>query len=89
MARGKVAAVAGKSEVEAVERHGMDAESLKQGILSHLEFTLGELPKHVDSEWEPYVALALTVRDRLMERWIRTHEAYYEQDAKRVYYLSL
>src|SRR5207245_7472928 len=41
------------------------------------------------SVWEPYVALALAVRDRMMARWIRTHDAYYEQDAKRVYYLSL
>ncbi|HET6898443.1 MAG TPA: glycogen/starch/alpha-glucan phosphorylase [Vicinamibacteria bacterium] len=70
-------------------KQGMDAESLKAGILGHLEFTLGELPKHVDSEWEPYVSVALAVRDRLMERWIRTHDAYYEHDAKRVYYLSL
>ncbi|HEX2571659.1 MAG TPA: glycogen/starch/alpha-glucan phosphorylase [Polyangia bacterium] len=67
----------------------MDAESLKESFLNHLEFTLGELPKHVDSEWEPYLAVALAVRDRLMERWIRTHDAYYEQDAKRVYYMSL
>ena len=67
----------------------MDAESLKAGFLRHLEFTLGELPRHVDSEWEPYVSVALTVRDRLMERWIRTQDAYYENDAKRVYYLSL
>jgi starch phosphorylase len=67
----------------------MDAESIKQDLLRHLEFTLGELPRHVDSDWEPYVSLALAVRDRLMERWIRTHEAYYEHDAKRVYYLSL
>jgi glycogen phosphorylase len=70
-------------------REGMDAESLKEGILRHLEFTLGELPRHVDSEWEPYVSVALAVRDRLMERWIRTQDAYYENDAKRVYYLSL
>jgi starch phosphorylase len=67
----------------------MNAESITQDVLRHLEFTLGELPRHVDSDWEPYVSLALAVRDRLMERWIRTHEAYYEQDAKRVYYLSL
>jgi glycogen phosphorylase len=70
-------------------REGMDAESLKAGILRHLEFTLGELPRHVDSDWEPYVAVALAVRDRLMERWIRTQDAYYEHDAKRVYYMSL
>jgi starch phosphorylase len=70
-------------------KQGMDAESLKEGILGHLEFTLGELPQHVDSDWEPYVSVALAVRDRLMERWIRTQDAYYEHDAKRVYYLSL
>ena len=44
-------------------KHGMDAESLKSGILNHLEFTLGELPEHVDSKWEPYVGLALAVRE--------------------------
>jgi starch phosphorylase len=66
-----------------------DADSLRTSALEHLQFTLGELPKHVDSEWEPYVSLALAVRDRLMERWIRTHDAYYEHDAKRVYYMSL
>ena len=39
--------------------------------------------------WEPYVSLALTLRERLLERWVRTQEAYYQADAKRVYYLSL
>ncbi len=68
---------------------GMDAESLKKGFLGHLEFTLAELPRHVDTEWEPYVALALTVRDRMILRWLHTQDAYYEQDVKRVYYLSL
>src|SRR6202008_377121 len=38
---------------------------------------------------EPYLALALAVRDRLIQRWIRTQDAYYELDSKRVYYLSL
>jgi starch phosphorylase len=75
-------------EVDPIQQ-GMDAESIKAGILGHLQFTLGELPRHVDSDWEPYVSLALAVRDRLMERWIRTQDAYYEHDAKRVYYLSL
>src|SRR5262245_62072884 len=70
-------------------RRGMDAASLEAGIRAHLEFTLGELPGHVDSEWEPYVSVALAIRDRLMQRWIQTHESYYEHDAKRVYYLSL
>jgi starch phosphorylase len=68
---------------------GMDAESVKRGILAHLEYTLAELPGHVDTEWEPYVALALAVRDRMIQRWIRTQDTYYRLDAKRVYYLSL
>src|SRR5262245_16184205 len=77
------------SASESSPHEGMDSASLKAGILRHLEFTLGELPRHVDSEWEPYLSVALAVRDRLMERWIRTQDAYYENDAKRVYYLSL
>jgi starch phosphorylase len=68
---------------------GMDVRSVKEGILRHLEYTLAELPRHVDSEWEPYVALALTIRDRMVQRWVRTQDTYYEQDVKRVYYLSL
>jgi starch phosphorylase len=69
--------------------YGLDAESIKQEFLTHLAYTLAELPTHVDTEWEPYLSLALTVRDRLIERWVRTQEAYYAHDAKRVYYLSL
>jgi len=68
---------------------GTDALALKRGVLSHLEYTLAELPAHVDSEWEPYVALALAVRDRMVQRWIRTQDTYYRLDPKRVYYLSL
>ena len=69
--------------------YGLDAESIRREFLTHLEFTLAELPEHVDSEWEPYLSLALTVRDRLIERWVHTQNAYYAHDPKRVYYLSL
>ena len=66
-----------------------DRQAIRRSFLEHLQFTLAELPDHVDSQWEPYVSLALAVRDRLIESWIRTHERYYARDAKRVYYLSL
>ena len=69
--------------------YGLDAESIRKGFLTHLEFTLAELPGHVDTEWEPYLSLALPIRDRLIERWVHTQNAYYAHDAKRVYYLSL
>jgi glycogen phosphorylase len=68
---------------------GMDASAVRDSVLRHLEYTLAELPRHVDSDWEPYLALALAVRDRLIKRWIRTQDTYYDRDPKRVYYLSL
>jgi starch phosphorylase len=45
------------------------------------EFTAAEL--------DIYHALAYAVRDRLMERWFLTQDAYYRSDTKRVYYLSM
>jgi glycogen phosphorylase len=83
------AAIATPRQVLTDNSLGMDPTALKHGVLRHLEYTLAELPRHVDSDWEPYLALALAVRDRLIQRWIRTQDTYYEQDPKRVYYLSL
>ena len=67
----------------------LNAAAIKESVLRHLQYTLAELPKHVDSNWEPYLSLALAVRDRLIASWIKTQDSYYDQDAKRVYYLSL
>ena len=36
-----------------------------------------------------YKGLAHSVRDRLMQRWIEGQRAYYNQKAKRIYYLSM
>ena len=41
------------------------------------------------SDFDVYQALAYAVRDRLVERWFTTQDAYYRRDVKRVYYLSL
>jgi starch phosphorylase len=40
-------------------------------------------------DFDIYQGLAYAVRDRLMERWFKTQNTYYQQDVKRVYYLSL
>jgi len=76
-------------QVPMLPSDGNDREAIRASILRHLEFTLAELPEHVDTDWEPYVALALAVRDRMVDNWIKTQESYYRDDAKRVYYLSL
>jgi starch phosphorylase len=68
--------------------HGLDAESLKWSIQDHLEYTLAK-NRFTSTDFDRYTALALSVRDRLVERWMRTQDTYYERDVKRVYYLSM
>ena len=36
-----------------------------------------------------YLAIALSVRERVVERWIKTQQTYHKKNAKRVYYLSM
>jgi starch phosphorylase len=59
-----------------------------KSFLEHLEFTLGK-DKYTATPFDIYNALAYTVRDRMVERWLDTQQAYYNEDPKRVYYLSM
>jgi len=69
------------------DRTGMDPVTLKRAITDHLRFTQSKSERSAHRfDW--YVALAHMVRDRLVDRWIKTEEAYARTDAKRVYYLS-
>jgi glycogen phosphorylase len=68
--------------------HGLDAESLKESIQYHTEYTLAK-NQFTNTPFDRYMALARSVRDRLVERWLRTQDTYYERDVKRVYYLSM
>ncbi|KAK1890274.1 Glycogen phosphorylase muscle form [Dissostichus eleginoides] len=61
---------------------------LKTNFNRHLHFTLVK-DRNVATKRDYYFALANTVRDFLVGRWIRTQQHYYEKDPKRVYYLSL
>ncbi|KAI4884650.1 hypothetical protein NFI96_017902, partial [Prochilodus magdalenae] len=61
---------------------------LKTNFNRHLHFTLVK-DRNVSTKRDYYFALANTVRDHLVGRWIRTQQHYYEKDPKRVYYLSL
>ncbi|KAG2468958.1 PYGM protein, partial [Polypterus senegalus] len=61
---------------------------LKKNFNRHLHFTLVK-DRNVSTPRDYYFALAHTVRDHLIGRWIRTQQHYYEKDPKRIYYLSL
>jgi glycogen phosphorylase len=62
--------------------------ALKKSIVRHLRHSLGK-------EWPPgslrdiYLALGLSLRDRLVERMLKTERRYRRGVVKRVYYLSM
>ncbi len=67
---------------------GLDVPSIKDSLTNRLAYSVGKDPlSATPRDW--FHALAITVRDRLIERRTRTMRTYYRKDAKRVYYLSL
>lgn len=69
------------------DRTGMSLEAFIRAFADNLYYLRG-----VDESWatlhDYYMAMAYTMRDRLIHRRIRTKRAHSEQDAKIVYYLS-
>jgi starch phosphorylase len=65
---------------------GVDAAKLQKEILAELTYSVGRTPETASTrDW--FVATALAVRDRIVDRWIAEHSGPIPQ--KRVYYLSL
>lgn len=69
------------------ERVALDKEALKRSFLSNLFYVQGKFPA-LASETDYYMALAYTVRDRTLQRWISTAAAYTAQGSRTVAYLS-
>jgi glycogen phosphorylase len=67
---------------------GTTADDLKSDILRHVEFTLGRDPQTPD-QYACFMGLAYSIRDRLVERWIKSQRSLYDAMSKRVYFLSL
>ena len=64
-----------------------DVAAFKRAIANKLIYAIGKDP--VTARPDDWLhAAALAVRDQLVERWMRTTRAQYQQDVKRVYYLS-
>jgi starch phosphorylase len=61
---------------------------IKQALQNHLIFSSFKTSQTATPrDW--YDAAAYTVRDHVVERWVKTSETYQKEDPKRVYYLSL
>jgi len=69
------------------QRTALDAEALAQSFLDNLFFVQGRSVERASVN-DLYLALAHTVRDRIVERWIATVKNYQAQDVRVVCYLS-
>ncbi|NVN98452.1 MAG: glycogen/starch/alpha-glucan phosphorylase [Geobacteraceae bacterium] len=79
------------SEFETFEEPTPDLDTAMQIIktfLEHMEYTLGK-DKYTSLLRDVFTALSYSVRDRLIARWLDTQQAYYHEDPKRVYYVSM
>ncbi len=63
-------------------------EAIVGRFLHNLKYDLGK-DQYSATEYDCYVAFALTIRDYLTDNWLAYQQEQYAVDAKRVYYLSL
>ncbi|CAG0915776.1 unnamed protein product [Notodromas monacha] len=65
-----------------------DVTAVKKTFNRHLHYSLVK-DRNVATIRDYYFALAHTVKDHLVGRWIRTQQNWFEKDPKRIYYFSL
>ncbi len=68
-------------------RTGLSAEAFRRSILDNLFYVQGRFPAVATrNDW--YMAIALSVRDRVLQRWGATGETYSRRQSRTVCYLS-
>ncbi len=68
-------------------RTGLSAETLRHAFLDNLFYVQGRFME-VATPNDRYQALAYTLRDRILHRWMRTLQTYKQTDCRTVCYLS-
>ncbi|MEQ9833063.1 glycogen phosphorylase [Pectobacterium versatile] len=66
----------------------LSVEALKHSIAYKLMFSVGKDPS-IANKHDWLNATLLAVRDRMVERWLRSNRAQLSQDVRQVYYLSM
>ncbi|MFC1520968.1 glycogen/starch/alpha-glucan phosphorylase [Elusimicrobiota bacterium] len=69
------------------DRTGLSIETLKRAIMDNLFYVQARFPA-VATHNDHYLALAYTVRDRLLDRWLHTAKTYSQQGSRTVCYFS-
>src|SRR5688572_12817995 len=76
-----------KAAAIAAIRTGLAADELSAAVLDNLAYLQGRSPE-VATPRDWYMALAYSIRDRLLARWLATSAVYLKQDVKVACYLS-
>ncbi len=66
---------------------GLSKEDIKTSFLEKLFYSLGRIPA-IATQNDLYTSLALTVRDRVLRKYVQSLEQYAERDSRAVAYLS-
>ncbi|MFH1414524.1 MAG: glycogen/starch/alpha-glucan phosphorylase [Elusimicrobiota bacterium] len=66
----------------------MTPEGIEVSFKEKLEYALSK-DQYTATLNDDYLAMAIAVRDRIVERWITTQQRYHKENLKRVYYLSM
>lgn len=69
------------------DRTGLSFATLKRAFLDNLFYIQGKFPR-LASQNDYYMALAYTVRDRMLQRWVSSAATYTDRSARTVCYLS-
>ncbi len=70
------------------DRHfGTSVEAIKQSFLDNISYRQAKFPE-VATDHDRYMALAHTVQDRIIHRWLRTASTYYQHASRSVCYFS-
>jgi glycogen phosphorylase len=65
-----------------------EVEQFKQAVLARLTLSVGkDAPAATERDW--FVATTLTMRDRIIHRWLAADRENFASGRKRIYYLSL
>ncbi len=71
-----------------IHHKGLKAEDIRKDFINNLEYNIAK-DKYTLTEYDKFLSLSYTVRERLIERWIATQQLYHNKNVKRVYYMSL
>ncbi|MBA3052771.1 hypothetical protein KJ959_01190, partial [bacterium] len=64
-------------------RKRMDSSALRLSIKNHLRYTRAK-DEFSATDYDKYMGLCYAVRDRMVERWSKTQQSYYNEDVKRL-----